>query len=261
MIIIGVLVSGCTQQKPTCNKPYILVDSECCLDENNDKICDQDKQIDPNSIAETTATLSLDAVYPQLAECSQINDDTLRDTCVMEVAVVTVNPRVCERIISEIKDKMACYHLLGTYLANETLCDMPLLIDTSEYISPTDPRSSYLYAKENCYVSVAVRKKDLSFCEEMIRENKKTSCRAIIYAKTGMDDACELEELTHNCWWTFAIIKKDEKFCNNMEPGDEQDQCYSNIAWEKNDNRICNKISRNNQKDACVFDISRKGGQ
>jgi len=36
------LVSGCCQQI-TCNKPYILVGTECCLDQNDNSICDKDE--------------------------------------------------------------------------------------------------------------------------------------------------------------------------------------------------------------------------
>ena len=39
------LLSGCIGQSPTCNKPYILMGSSCCLDENNDGICDSDKPV------------------------------------------------------------------------------------------------------------------------------------------------------------------------------------------------------------------------
>src|SRR3989338_7558186 len=44
LIIIGilVLVSACTQ-KITCNKPYILVGDNCCLDKDDNGICDSDE--------------------------------------------------------------------------------------------------------------------------------------------------------------------------------------------------------------------------
>jgi micrococcal nuclease len=56
-----VFVSGCTQtgqvtslpktgqeqqtQQVTCNKPYILVGTSCCLDQNDNSICDKDETI------------------------------------------------------------------------------------------------------------------------------------------------------------------------------------------------------------------------
>ena len=37
------LISACTSQV-SCNKPYILVGSSCCLDQNDNSICDNDEQ-------------------------------------------------------------------------------------------------------------------------------------------------------------------------------------------------------------------------
>lgn len=49
------LFSGC-QQKIVCNKPYVLIGNSCCLDKNDDAICDQDQQEEfLNNEAETTA--------------------------------------------------------------------------------------------------------------------------------------------------------------------------------------------------------------
>jgi len=47
VLIIG--ASGCVQNPPTCNKPYILVGTECCLDQNDNSICDKDEGISNQS--------------------------------------------------------------------------------------------------------------------------------------------------------------------------------------------------------------------
>ena len=38
------IIMGC-QQGPVCNKPYILVGMDCCLDKDNNKICDSDEEV------------------------------------------------------------------------------------------------------------------------------------------------------------------------------------------------------------------------
>jgi len=54
------LNSGCTGQepevlKPVCNSPYILVGTDCCLDENSNNICDRDEEgRDQTSVSSTT---------------------------------------------------------------------------------------------------------------------------------------------------------------------------------------------------------------
>ena len=46
MIFIALFVSACTQnQQVVCNKPYTLVGNSCCLDKNDNKICDNDETI------------------------------------------------------------------------------------------------------------------------------------------------------------------------------------------------------------------------
>lgn len=63
-LFLLVFAMGC-QQKIVCNKPYILVGNSCCLDKNNDEICDKDQQeefqknepaaVDQKQMADTTA--------------------------------------------------------------------------------------------------------------------------------------------------------------------------------------------------------------
>ncbi len=45
------LVFGCSGMQPSfaCNKPYIQVGSVCCLDQNNNSICDKDEQAQPQA--------------------------------------------------------------------------------------------------------------------------------------------------------------------------------------------------------------------
>lgn len=65
--ILGiVLISGCTQKSEVtttsilvCNKPYILVGNDCCLDENDDGICDKDKPITTTIEVTTTPTTTV----------------------------------------------------------------------------------------------------------------------------------------------------------------------------------------------------------
>ncbi|MCK5023347.1 MAG: hypothetical protein KAS04_04195 [Candidatus Aenigmarchaeota archaeon] len=46
LIFLIMIFSGCVQQSsgPTCNSPYIVKGYECCLDQNNNNICDSDEQ-------------------------------------------------------------------------------------------------------------------------------------------------------------------------------------------------------------------------
>ncbi|MEK6734348.1 MAG: hypothetical protein AABY27_04495 [Pseudomonadota bacterium] len=60
VVLVLILLTGCSQ-KVVCNKPYILVGSECCLDTNDNQICDKDEtakevQQKSNSVTNTPSS-------------------------------------------------------------------------------------------------------------------------------------------------------------------------------------------------------------
>jgi len=56
LILMGIVAtSGCIQQV-TCNKPYIKVGKECCLDINDNAICDKDETTTSTTTTSTTTT-------------------------------------------------------------------------------------------------------------------------------------------------------------------------------------------------------------
>lgn len=44
LVVLGFVFISSRQQEVTCNPPYIKVGTTCCLDQNNNKICDTDEQ-------------------------------------------------------------------------------------------------------------------------------------------------------------------------------------------------------------------------
>ena len=51
LIFAILVISGCSQET-ICNKPYILVGNDCCLDANDNNICDSDEQEQKETIVE-----------------------------------------------------------------------------------------------------------------------------------------------------------------------------------------------------------------
>ena len=45
LIVPVIILSGCINPSPVCNKPYMQVGYDCCLDDNGDGICDSEKPI------------------------------------------------------------------------------------------------------------------------------------------------------------------------------------------------------------------------
>lgn len=62
VLLMIIMFCGCVSQTPTCNKPYILVGNGCCLDNDNNNVCDNDEatkttiEVTTTTIATTTTT-------------------------------------------------------------------------------------------------------------------------------------------------------------------------------------------------------------
>ncbi|MBN2014333.1 MAG: hypothetical protein JW778_04060 [Candidatus Altiarchaeota archaeon] len=59
LLLSIILVCGCVKdarEEIVCNKPYILVGNECCLDVNDNKICDVDETTTTSTTTSTTIT-------------------------------------------------------------------------------------------------------------------------------------------------------------------------------------------------------------
>ena len=83
VILTFVLISGCGK-KTVCNKPYILVGKNCCLDQNSNNICDNDEGAAPVAApttpepAATPTTTTPTGAYPATivtAEQKECYDD------------------------------------------------------------------------------------------------------------------------------------------------------------------------------------------
>jgi len=58
LLISVILVAGCTQTEIICNKPYIKVGTDCCLDVNDNGICDKDETTTTTTIYRPTTTVA-----------------------------------------------------------------------------------------------------------------------------------------------------------------------------------------------------------
>ncbi|MBU4266457.1 MAG: hypothetical protein L6243_01785 [Candidatus Altiarchaeales archaeon] len=57
ILLIGIaILSGCLSDSIVCNSPYIRFEDYCCLDENDDGVCDSDKPRILSTITSTTIT-------------------------------------------------------------------------------------------------------------------------------------------------------------------------------------------------------------
>ena len=60
IFILIVLIAACSGPRIVCNKPYIRVGTECCLDYNSNAVCDKDESMIPDLVAAGSAIDVLD---------------------------------------------------------------------------------------------------------------------------------------------------------------------------------------------------------
>ena len=74
-IAIFLVFSGCVQQGLVCNKPYILVGNNCCLDKDSNNICDNDElpttTLSPSTTTLQATTTTLSEIETQLPKINK----------------------------------------------------------------------------------------------------------------------------------------------------------------------------------------------
>lgn len=87
LVLVGaILFSGCVDQKVVCNKPYIRVGSDCCLDSNDNSICDSDE------ISPTTTTTTITSTTIIITTTTIIKKTTTTIKLVPTTTTTTISP-------------------------------------------------------------------------------------------------------------------------------------------------------------------------
>ena len=95
LLAVVVLLSGCVKESVVCRKPYMQAGSECCLDKNDDRVCDKDKP--ETSILETTTS------------SGSITDDVQTTTLIATTVTYTsVPPTIAQTTLRPCKTVADC---------------------------------------------------------------------------------------------------------------------------------------------------------
>ena len=250
LILVTIFISGCVQEV-ICNPPYIKVGTTCCLDQNNNSICDTDEQ--QISQPQETATYCGDGICQpnencsscpqdcgiceketigstkkygsnQIIECEENSND--RDACYRYYAVKEKNYQYCEQIY-DLTKKDDCFYTVGTMTKNTYICD--LISTTSDCEAHVQGPSGSLDCKDACYHDIAVSTLNPSICENIKTQNGRDAC-----------------------YWRVAINAEKPNICSKIVTSAgiiSNDFCYYSIAVQTSDINVCNPI-----KDPCLHD-------
>lgn len=77
VIMLIIFVSGCTKSKVTCNAPYIIHKTTCCIDKNNNSICDKEENASVENVSMET--------HPILQQKTSLNNGGKVNTIISKV--------------------------------------------------------------------------------------------------------------------------------------------------------------------------------
>ena len=115
-VLATLVFGGCIMPLPAmaCEKPYMKAVNECCLDSNNNGVCDRDecsttpqnKTLEESvSICKAMKTNDIDNCFIRLAlennnaaVCSEIYDSDQKDSCLTQLAIKYHNVGYCSMV-------------------------------------------------------------------------------------------------------------------------------------------------------------------
>ena len=219
LIILALVLSACQQQKTTCNKPYILVGNSCCLDSNNNNICDTDE------VKETkTWGVSCSSPYIKVGNncCLDKNDNKICDNDeeqveakaevkeektisindlqsdivkVLDEPVLLVKDSTADKfqIYSDIRTKTKFLGKYGSLTYFKIVPKKPVtviqIIDKNSYLEDSNDFYDFVRNNKNIFIESAIKSKEI-----FENEFKNGELPKLIYSKGKPKEASYIAE-------------------------------------------------------------------
>jgi len=241
-LILGViLISGCIgSQKPTCNKPYILVGNECCLDENDDGICDKDKPI-------TTTSTKLTVIGSECFEKRSYNEMYF---CLIREAMKIgdcgkIFPRETVSRMFDIPLKNLTKEMVSNTITSCNFIFGMKLVDPNLYCTAIDKLGDATEKnKQMCRLMIVYKNKNTTGCYGISDNQERITCLALTKEDSGL---CSNDD---DCKQTYAIFKKDPVICAQITDGSERSECYFTLDL-LSDEDICDIVDSKTGVSVC----------
>lgn len=186
--------------------------------------------------------------------CEKMNES--KDECLRQVAVILVDPSLCEKTQPDVQ--LICYSsVLTNGYANFDICEKMLT-------TQNDPDGLNGYS---CWINVVLNKigcVSSTFPPEYI--SHKISCpndkteklNSIEKEAIGKEDELLCVSINDSlakdgCFTLVAVKKEKPEICTNVKPGMERRDCLSFVALAKKDPTICEQQANADDKDVCYY--------
>lgn len=183
-LILGLTI-GYLMWNVVCNKPYIRVGKSCCLDRNNDNICDKDKPIIPTT---TTTTTSLPPTTVFVLKV--LDGDTIEvqiDGKVESVRLIGINtPEVGRYYFTKSTDKLKELVYRKTVTLEKDITDKDMYGRLLRYVWFDDMLVNLEMVKEG-YAHVYFYEEDIKYANQLLNAENDAKASEIGIWKSSIN--------------------------------------------------------------------------
>ncbi len=255
LFIIGVLslifIMGCSQQI-VCNEPYIRFGADCCLDKNNDNICDSEGSLNVNN-------LTNDSISKTISSSSSRDSPKSKILSYKITFKEESSPRDSKyKLIGEVQNdyKTIDYpkvYFIGYNSMNEITCTKNTFTEVRHMGSGEISPFELTFSSEDC---PDLKTYKIKFKDSIEKGNSSSINKSGLKASTnpGEKDKCssikdwtvsDTEAQQKICYESkylqYSVLENNVSICNEIISGAWLGTCYANFASEKEDLSICNE--------------------
>ncbi|MEK7665234.1 MAG: hypothetical protein AAB361_03855 [Patescibacteria group bacterium] len=139
-------------------------------------------------------------------------------------------------------------------LLNQSFASFKARIETQEERMASCKSLDNKDAKNTCFWTIAIKYKNINYCEEIFSIDKKENCYIKVAELNKDSSVCGKIALSerNKCYLTFAKLNQDPELCEKIsDQYFKEDTCYSSVASFKNPD-VCSKIKIAN-RDNCYL--------
>jgi len=139
---------------------------------------------------------------------------------------------------------------LPSYILNPSPLLYNLALKTkNEFFCFIIPTFSIRKTQDNCYLDLAIEKRDINLCDKVTEIG---FCVEEIAKITEDESICERFNWP-GCWRELAKAKQDPILCEKINDSEQREICYREVAEIKKDSKLCEKIVNSWERDQCYY--------
>jgi len=265
--VIGILlIAGCIneekkeeKQELTCNKPYIKVGNECCLDKDDNGICDKDETPAETKTEELKEEPSEVEVTEKVNETEKLDEREEVEVWCLEWGDYAINRGggtvAMTNDVKKYKGKWMCHNKYflgdgGWIDLYWTKYEEEVYKVTTHHDGTVEEVKSGSLAEES--------EEEYDVCKNIEDSSERNTCYINLAVSRGDASICNrLGMGVHDqCYKEVAISKEDLLLCGRIEDNDVKDDCYNALAVSGGDSSICGKIQKQEKRDDCYNEIA-----